>query len=232
MVSFSGTGEYLNKNSDGYNLSAYNFSTTGNGTLKLYGNIASLINDSDIQGKSYIFNYLFYNCDKITDASEFVLPYMQLSPACYDHMFLGCSSLSTAPTLPATTLANYCYDGMFRGCTSLTTPPQLPATTLTRSCYLSMFWSCTSLTDAPSLPATGLVRGCYYHMFYGCTSLSSIEVGFTDWTDIETTSATLNWVYNVASTGIFTKPDELSAEYGNSRIPTNWTIAGEEAELP
>ena len=80
MVSFSGTGEYLNKNNnDEETLNAYNFSTTGDGTVDVYGNIGSLINNSDIQSKNYIFNYLFYNCDKITDASKLVLPYMELS---------------------------------------------------------------------------------------------------------------------------------------------------------
>lgn len=34
-------------------------------------------------------------------------------------MFRDCTSLTTAPELPATTLADYCYDGMFRGCTKL-----------------------------------------------------------------------------------------------------------------
>jgi hypothetical protein len=34
-------------------------------------------------------------------------------------MFSGCSSLTTAPVLPATTLVTNCYNGMFSGCTSL-----------------------------------------------------------------------------------------------------------------
>ena len=34
-------------------------------------------------------------------------------------MFRGCTNLTTAPNLSATTLANYCYYGMFYGCTSL-----------------------------------------------------------------------------------------------------------------
>ena len=35
---------------------------------------------------------------------------------CYGSMFYGCTSLTAAPSLPATTLANYCYSYMFRGC--------------------------------------------------------------------------------------------------------------------
>ena len=34
-------------------------------------------------------------------------------------MFYNCTSLTTAPVLPATTLATYCYSGMFQGCTNL-----------------------------------------------------------------------------------------------------------------
>ena len=69
---------------------------------------------------------------------------------CYSDMFYGCSSLTTAPSLPATTLANNCYSSMFRSCTSLTTAPSLPATTLAISCYSSMFRDCTSIKLAIS----------------------------------------------------------------------------------
>jgi hypothetical protein len=34
-------------------------------------------------------------------------------------MFRGCTSLTTAPNLSATTLAEQCYNGMFNGCTNL-----------------------------------------------------------------------------------------------------------------
>lgn len=34
-------------------------------------------------------------------------------------MFEGCTSLTTAPVLPATTLISNCYESMFDGCTSL-----------------------------------------------------------------------------------------------------------------
>ena len=90
---------------------------------------------------------------------------------CYYSMFRGCTSLTTAPSLPATTLTSNCYAYMFSGCTSLTTAPSLPATTLKSNCYYNMFYNCTSLTTAPSLPATTLADYCYGHMFYFCTSL-------------------------------------------------------------
>ena len=34
-------------------------------------------------------------------------------------MFNGCTSLTTAPELPATTLAKYCYSDMFNNCKNL-----------------------------------------------------------------------------------------------------------------
>jgi hypothetical protein len=89
---------------------------------------------------------------------------------CFSYMFSGCTSLTTAPSLPATTLASSCYYYMFSGCTSLTTAPSLPATTLASSCYYYMFSGCTSLTSAPKLPATTLTNYCYQGMFYGCTA--------------------------------------------------------------
>ena len=60
-------------------------------------------------------------------------------------MFYGCSSLTTAPELPATTLADNCYENMFSACSSLTTVPALPATTLAEGCYMFMFISCTNI---------------------------------------------------------------------------------------
>ena len=76
-----------------------------------------------------------------------------LANYCYNNLFNGCTSLTTAPELPATTLANYCYASMFMGCSSLTTAPELPSTTLAEGCYSSMFYGCSSLTTAPALPA-------------------------------------------------------------------------------
>ena len=43
------------------------------------------------------------------------------------------------------TMANKCYYCLFSGCTSLTTAPELPATTLAKSCYHEMFEGCSSL---------------------------------------------------------------------------------------
>lgn len=90
---------------------------------------------------------------------------------CYSSMFRDCTSLTTAPSLPATTLVSSCYQNMFYYCTSLTTAPSLPATTLKDSCYASMFYGCTNLTTVPSLPATTLTYGSYSSMFSGCKKI-------------------------------------------------------------
>ena len=42
-------------------------------------------------------------------------------------------------------MADSCYSSMFYGCTSLTAAPSLPATTLSSSCYYSMFYGCTKI---------------------------------------------------------------------------------------
>ena len=145
------------------------------------GDIHTLSNyldvDSNVRINSYMFYNLFYNNKYIVNASNLRLPYTTLAQSCYDSMFYGCSSLTTAPTeLPATNLSfGYsCYQAMFLGCTSLTTAPELPATTLVTGCYQYMFQGCTSLTSAPTeLPATKLDKNCYNSMFNGCTSLTT-----------------------------------------------------------
>ena len=111
---------------------------------------------------------------------------------------------------------------MFNGCTGLTTAPELPATTLAEFCYFSMFNGCTGLTTAPDLPATNLAQYCYYHMFYGCTQLNYVKCLATD---IGAASCVSNWLFNVASTGTFVKaPGMNDWPTGASGIPEGWTV--------
>ncbi len=137
-------------------------------------------------------------------------------------LFKSCTSLTSAPELPATTLTEYCYYLMFHDCTSLTVAPELPATTLASYCYDRMFYGCTSLTVAPELPAETLVNWCYYYMFYGCTNLSSITMLATN---ISAKYCLNYWVSGVASTGTFTKAAAMtSLPTGTSGIPGGWTV--------
>ena len=141
-----------------------------------------------IAASGNIMSLLDKTCQSTTIANNF----------CYYYMFYGCTSLTTVPTLPATTLADYCYDSMFRGCTSLTTVPTLPATTLASFCYNYMFNGCTSLqvysssgtghTKAWRIPTSGSAS--YYtsqsKMFYNCpgsyTSSSTVSLNTTFYT--------------------------------------------------
>ena len=64
----------------------------------------------------------------------------------FQYMFYQCSNLRTAPKkLGALTLYSYCYEAMFMECTSLVTAPELPAITMVEGCYMDMFGDCTQL---------------------------------------------------------------------------------------
>ena len=141
------------------------------GKIAASGNINTLLNQNgNATLTDYCYYGLFYYCSSLTSAPE--LPATTLANGCYSNMFYNCSSLTSAPELPATTLTDNCYYNMFQGCSSLKSAPELPATTLAISCYSSMFSRCTSLTQAPELPATEIAIDCYSNMFYGCTSLT------------------------------------------------------------
>ena len=166
--------------------SYYGTKITGSGddfTCKVYGNIMSLVDEENFATAKTLsanntFKSLFNGNTTLTDASGLLLPATQLALAtsCYYSMFEGCSALTTAPELPATTLVNECYFYMFKGCTALTTAPPLPATQLAGSCYYGMFYGCSALTAAPALPATQLENHCYRQMFRGCTTLTASPV--------------------------------------------------------
>ena len=163
---------------------------TSNGTwlisgedVRCYGNIETLLDYATVAAGEHptmangCYSYMFYGCTSLTQAPS--LPATTLTSSCYMEMFYGCTSLTQAPSLPATTLTSSCYMEMFYGCTSLTQAPSLPATTLTSSCYREMFYGCTSLTQIPALPATTIPWGCYDYMFSDCTGikLSATQTG-------------------------------------------------------
>ena len=208
--------------------SNYNTFSGSTALFEVEGNIMSLIYGDDFKNKLTIsstcaFKGLFSDCVNLVSAKNLILPATTLANGCYQNMFGGCSSLTTAPKeLPATTLANGCYIDMFGNCKNLTTVPELPATTLAKSCYSGMFSGCTSLKTAPELPATTLANYCYQYMFNKCTKLNYIKCLATN---ISATNCTSNWVSGVSSTGTFVKaPSMASWTTGVSGIPTRWTI--------
>ena len=132
-------------------------------------------------------------------------------------MFEECTSLTSAPELPATTLASKCYYGMFNKCTSLTSAPELPATTLPTGLagggYSSMFSGCTSLKRIKMNASSGN-WGTY--MFNGCTSLELVDmtgsIGVPTLSNVNNFSST-NDTYKIVV------PDSL---YDTWIAATNW----------
>ena len=163
--------EMRNRGLQTNDIGGHQFTMTGK--IAASGNIQYLLDKTGelLSAPDYCYQQMFAGCTSLTTAPS--LPATTLANYCYFAMFVGCTSLTTAPSLPATTLANYCYSAMFKGCTSLTTAPSLPATTLAHSCYNNMFRECSNLTTAPSLPATTLADYCYSAMFEDCTSLTT-----------------------------------------------------------
>ena len=166
-----GTGNTVITGND----SNYKWVLTGT-DIRCIGNIDNLLDYATVESgnhptmASYCYNYMFKGCTALTQAPT--LPATTLASHCYQGMFSDCTSLTQAPAIPATTLAEGCYRAMFSRCTSLTQAPSLPAKTLAKECYSNMFNGCTSLTQAPELPATTLASHCYFYMFASCTSLT------------------------------------------------------------
>ena len=169
---------------------------------------------------NHCYDNMFRGCTSLTTAPE--LPATTMAINCYSSMFSGCTSLTTAPELPVTTLMEACYFSMFSDCTSLVTAPELPATTLAESCYGTMFQGCTSLTTAPVLSATTLVNNCYNYMFWGCSNLNYIKAMFIT---TPSTTYTNKWVNGVAASGTFVKNSAATWDVsGTNGVPTGWTV--------
>lgn len=164
----------------------------------------------------YEYAGMFQYCTSLVTAPE--LPATTLSDRVYQLMFKDCTSLITAPELPATTLRKECYRAMFEGCTSLMTTPKLSATNLYYGCYGYMFKKCTSLVTTPELPATKLVQSCYFQMFYDCTNLKSIRCR----AKVKAGDVTIDWLAGVAKTGTFYGHSEYGWASGTNGIPSGW----------
>lgn len=143
--------------------------------------------------------------------------------AIFCYLFENCTSLKTAPILPATNLADFCYMRMFKGCTNLISAPELPASTLSRHCYDRMFEDCSSLTTAPRLKAKILTEYCYRWMFSGCSKMNHITMLATDYS---ANSCLQQYISGVASYGTFVKDKSLPIDMNTIGviIPTNWDL--------
>lgn len=171
------------------NKAYYNFVMKGSFTAN--GSITSLLSQ-DLSLDTVpdnAFGRLFMDCSVMKTAPT--LPAKTVGKSAYQYMFLRCKSMPTPPELPAVNLGNSCYFGMFMQCFNLTSAPELNATNLADKCYYQMFKNDTALTVAPTLPATELKTSCYQEMFRGCKNLQYMNVAFKNW---NTTDATTNWV--------------------------------------
>lgn len=172
-VSFSGLNEKFSLTNSHY----YYFSTEGEGTVAVSGEVVTLISGTAIT-YPYSFCNLFKGNTKIVDASKMTLNSTTLTKWCYANMFKDCVNLSTGPALiKATTLKDWCCAGMFAGCTSLTDPPVLSATAVAVGCCQGMFYNCKNLTGTPVLNAFRLRPLCYDSMFWGCEKMTNITIG-------------------------------------------------------
>ena len=214
LLYLRGTG---NKNITSSSINS-NWVLTGSDIVCI-GNIENLLNYATVESGNHptMFNacyqHMFFGCTALTQAPA--LPATTLTSGCYNQMFTGCTALTHAPALPATTLASTCYYGMFSGCIALTQAPALPATTLATGCYSDMFRGCTSLTHAPALPATTLNQQCYYGMFSGCIALTQAPALPATTLDQYCYSYMFNGCTSLKLS--YTKTDEYTQEY---RIPT------------
>ena len=196
------------------------FTLNSGNTMYLRGDNANFSNYTNryyqfvMSGKIAASGSIMTLLDK-TDTLRTVKNYM------FFKLFQNCTSLTTAPELPATTLGDYCYRYLFNGCTNLTTAPSiLPATTLTTYCYSDMFVGCTSLTTVPELPATTLTTYCYNRLFFECNSLNYIKIYATD---ISASGCLAYWTQHVANSGTFYNYGGATYPSGFSGIPDGWT---------
>lgn len=95
-----------------------------NKKFNIYGNPMSLQyvdnfkDKTSCYGSGNNFYGLCYNSG-VVDAGNLVLLDLNLRTMDYKSMFSGCSGLTTAPVLPATTIGEETYREMFKGCTKL-----------------------------------------------------------------------------------------------------------------
>ena len=117
---------------------------------------------------------------------------------------------------------------MFFGCTSLTQAPALPATTLAIGCYSSMFWGCTGLklsssktgeyTQEYRIPTTGT----------GTTAIDALTDMFTSTSGTFTGTPEINTTYYLSTDNMIVRETEVATlrEYVESMIDSPFKPEG------
>ena len=113
------------------------------------------------------------------------------------------------------TLAINCYSNMFQGCTALTQAPSLPATTLELGCYTSMFQGCTSLklsstktdeyTQEYRIPSSG----------NGTTAMNALMNMFASTGGTFTGTPEINTTYYLSSGNMIIRETEIATLNGH-----------------
>lgn len=195
---------------DNYNENQYSYQKNNGSWEYITGDISVVAGDVvKIKGNCVQYKHItFENCTCGFTLSGNIM-------SIYNENFVGLTQL---------TISN-CLDHLFEGCTGLTSAENLilPATTLVNYCYASMFKGCTSLTTAPELPALSLSsEGVYSSMFEGCTSLTYIKCLATSF---DARYETSSWTRYVSASGTFVKNSSMSNwTTGIDGIPSGWTI--------
>lgn len=149
-----------------------------------YGNVSDsdLEKEKNIAAASGVVNWI-----DIDPSDPLILP-ASTAANCYVEMFMGCTSLTFAPNLPATELADKCYFRMFYNCTGLSSIPAFPSQVTMAGNndkrhrqFFQMFQSCTGIKKLEGSlfgETTTLKDNCFEDMFANCTNLSSVDKDF------------------------------------------------------
>lgn len=144
------------------------------------GNLHSIVYNWNDKVRNAITDYAFmgiFSRMKVVDASQLLLPSINLTTGCYRGMFDGCRSLTKAPVLPPKLhLGSYSCEDMFMGCDSLIKAPILDISSIQGeySCF-NMFEYCISLKTC-KINVEHIGRYSFNSMFYYCQGLESVEI--------------------------------------------------------
>ena len=119
------------------------------------------------------FAGLFKECNMLASAPSFAATSIDNNTYCYCRMFEYCSSLTTAPKLPALYAPDYAYQNMFFCCFNLSSAGDISAKTLGVKACESMFAACQNLKATPKFDFETINTRSCQSMFTGCTSLTS-----------------------------------------------------------
>lgn len=127
-----------------------------------YGTNIEYITVNSVNNIPVNYNATFQNCKRLKTA-QINTP----ADASIEHMFEGCSSLTTVNSFNTSTVNNTRY--VFKGCSSLITAPAL--NTSNSTLFNELFSGCTLLENVPVYDTAKCTN--FSSMFYQCPALSN-----------------------------------------------------------